>query len=401
MELFTGKEYLKIDIANNFGLDKHEWYERIAWFDQNEHQLDTLVKQAEEPALFYAGIQAWKRVKEGKPNHYPISLDATSSGIQILACLTGDRKAAELCNVINVGKRMDAYKRLYDIMVDTIGDTAKIDRKDTKSAIMTAFYGSTAMPKQVFGEGTLLTAFHDTMKDNAPGAWELNETMLAIWDPEATINEWVMPDNFHVKVKVMDTVKEKVHFMNEPIEVSYSINKPIEQGRSLGANMTHSIDGMIVREMTRRCSYDRTMVLNVIEVLTDCKGKSDTREKDKMLQTLLDHYDDSGFMSARVLQYIDNKNVGNITRKQSAAVWDVINSLPSKPFNVIAVHDCFRCLPNYGNDLRKQYNQILSDIARSDMLSYIVSQILKRRITVNKLDSTMYMDILDADYALS
>ena len=77
---FTGREYLKIDIANNFGLDKEDWNVRLAWFDENEGRLDTLVKQAEEPALFFAGVEAWKKVCKGEPTGYPISLDATSSG---------------------------------------------------------------------------------------------------------------------------------------------------------------------------------------------------------------------------------------------------------------------------------------------------------------------------------
>ena len=134
-QTFTGKEYLKIDIANNFGLDKEDWDIRIQWFDDNEHQLQALIKQAEKPALYYAGICAWQKVKEGKPSGYPISLDATSSGIQLLAALTGDRKAARLCNVVDTGHREDAYTGLYNSMVERIGEGGKINRKDTKQAI--------------------------------------------------------------------------------------------------------------------------------------------------------------------------------------------------------------------------------------------------------------------------
>lgn len=63
--------------------------------------------------------------------------------------------------------------------------------------------------------------------------------------------------------------------------------------------------------------------------------------------------------------------------------------------------DCFRCLPNYGNDLRRQYNTILADIAESDLLTSIVSQICRRVIQIGKLDPNLSGDIRQANYALS
>ena len=48
-----------------------------------------------------------------------------------------------------------------------------------------------------------------------------------------------------------------------------------------------------------------------------------------------------------------------------------------------------------------QYNRILSEIAKSDLLSFLVSQIVKRKVPVNKLDPDLWKDILEANYALS
>lgn len=135
LQTFTGKEYLAIDVANNFGLDKDDWDDRLAWFKTNEPNLEKLLPKADEPALFFAAVKAYRKAQHGQVVHYPISLDATSSGIQILAALTGDRKAASLCNVIDTGHREDAYTGLYTAMCEKIGDKAKIDRKDTKRAI--------------------------------------------------------------------------------------------------------------------------------------------------------------------------------------------------------------------------------------------------------------------------
>ena len=61
----------------------------------------------------------------------------------------------------------------------------------------------------------------------------------------------------------------------------------------------------------------------------------------------------------------------------------------------------FRVLPNYGNDLRRQYNQLLAEVAKSELLSFLVSQIVKRRISVTKIDPKLHEDILEANYSLS
>lgn len=132
---FTGRQYLAIDIANNFGLDKLTWDERLQWFEQNENQLDQLISQAKEPALFYAGIKAWRDVQAGNPIGYMISLDATSSGLQLLAALTCDRKAASICNVIDSGDRENAYQDIYEAMTKAIGEAGKIDPDDVKQAV--------------------------------------------------------------------------------------------------------------------------------------------------------------------------------------------------------------------------------------------------------------------------
>ena len=284
-------------------------------------------------------------------------------------------------------------------MVGKLGEGAKIDRKQTKQAIMTAFYSLTAVPKKVFGEGELLSTFYQTIQENAPGAWEINETMLAIWDPTKLANEWVLPDNFHVHVKVMGQVRDTVHFLNEPFEVTYNVNMPIEGGRSLGANLVHSIDGMMVREMQRRCDYDPKKIAHLVK-LGDAgvSSRSYNREQDRLVQTLWTHYQRSGFLSARILDYLDINNLGLV---QWAPIKHLIEQLPRKPFKVISIHDCFRCLPNHGNDLRRQYNNLLAEIAESNLLGDLVSQIIGRPVPANKLDPSLVKDIRSTNYALS
>lgn len=409
MQLFTGKQYLQIDIAGSFGLDKEDYSVRLDWFEANQDKLMERLHEAETPALYYAGVKAWLDTLAGKSSGYPISFDATASGMQILSCLTADRKAAEICNVVPKAlteggdHREDAYTNVYSNMKELVKEEDKLEREDVKSAVMKSLFGSKAVPRNVFGEGPMLETFYKVMKTVAPGVWELNEAFLEIWDETALVNSWTLPDNFHVHVKVMDLQTEVVSFHNEPYDVQRKINAPIKDGRSLGANTIHSIDGFIVREMGRRCSYDPNWIALIREIISEesishFETPKEKKEAHRMVDVLMNLYKESGYFSARILDYIDSDTIHFVDQE---ALKELLASLPKKPFDMAVVHDCFRVLPNYGNDLRWQYNNQLSLIAHSKMLTFLLSQIVGYTLDVEKLDPTMADDIINTDYALS
>lgn len=408
-QTFTASQYLKIDIANNFGkdeqgrtLDKLTWNERIEWFDRHEHELDSLLNKAENPALFFAGIQAWKAYLNKEPSGYPISLDGCSSGLQILACLIGDRKAASLCNVVDTGKREDAYTLVYEWMLERLGGQVTLDRDPVKKAIMTSLYGSKKVPEDVFGstEG-LLELFFEAMEALAPGAWQLNSAFLGMWNPEALSYHWTLPDNFHTHTKVIGTVKEEVKYDGCTFDITHKENLPQKEGRSLGANITHSIDSYIVRELTRRCDYDKEQIMQVKVALCAPEDAIPdmTDPNTQMVGTLWSHYLKTGLLSARIFDYLTEDSVVAISDR--TAVWKLIYSLPKKPFKVMSIHDCFRVLPAYGNDVRKQYNLLLAELAKGKLLDHIISMILSRPVQLGKLDSDLWKEVVDANYALS
>jgi len=395
----TPIEYLKCDIMANLkgSFDKLDWDERIGAFDMlSSEGLETMVDQAENPALFFAGVQAYRDAVAGKPSGYPVSLDATASGLQILSALSGCEKSASLCNIVPTGHREDAYTVIYKVMCDAIDDVAKISRSDCKQAIMTSLYSSVAIPKQVFGEGKLLDTFFETMDLMAPGAWELNKALQGLWNPEALSHDWVLPDNFHAKVKVMDKEQHFVQFLNAPIAVDITVNMATEEGRSLSPNITHSIDGMIVREMLRRCMFNPKKIVKIIRALNS-PGTSKHSADDQMVITLWQRYEDSGFLSARILDHLTVENMGWV---DPMTIGKLIKSLPDVPFELLTIHDCFRVLPNYATDLRRQYNQIMSEIAASHMLQDIATQLRGTFTPVTKVGDISAL-VLEADYSLS
>lgn len=397
-QTFTGKQYLMMDIAGHFGLDKEDWDVRLAWTFNHLPNLEHMLDQAESPAQYFAAVQAWRQVEKGEPTGYAIALDATASGMQILACLTGDRRAAQLCNVVNVGRRVDAYTEVYQYMLAKVGQQGRVTRDMVKQAVMTSLYNSEAIPKKVFGTGPLLTQFHGTMEEECPAVWELNKYYKAIWDSNRLTYSWILPDNFHVHVKVMDYVTEQVLFAGEHFDVVTKHHAPTAEGRSLSANTTHSIDGMIVREIGRRCNYNPKRINHVKAILAGEEIGGSSEEDTQLLIALLGRYASSGYLSARILDCINHDNAHLVP---CDAVLELINSLPAKPFEVFSIHDCFRCPPNYGNDLRHQYRLQLHLIAKSRMLSDLLSQLLGHECNIAPLDPTLADDILKSEYALS
>lgn len=226
---FTPLEYLQMDIANNFK-SKQSFEDRLSWFKENEDKLHYLVTKAEEPALYFAGVNALNQKETG----YMISLDASCSGIQLMSVLTGDKTAAEFTNVSGSQIR-DAYTEVFKAMGTKIEG---ITRKECKDAVMCACYGSISTPKEIFGEH--YEVFEKTMAELFPEVWKLNKLFLDMWNPRATEYNWVMPDNFHCKVKVMGVTKERFTFKGQTHVLKKKENIPSDYGKSIGANTIHS-----------------------------------------------------------------------------------------------------------------------------------------------------------------
>lgn len=396
---FTATEYLKIDIANSFGMDKLSFNDRLSWFNENELVLEKLVNQADEPACYLAGVCAYRDAMKGNPIGYMISLDATSSGMQILSCLIGDIKTASLVNLVNTGKREDAYMTLYKVIEQKIGSNPLITREKVKKAIMTAFYGSSKVPKDTFGD--FYPIFENVLRIEAPLVWALNEVFLDIWDNTALTYKWKLPDNFEVNTPVLKVVREETHINGNVYEFYHKENLPEEKGRSLGANITHSVDGFIVRELTMRASLDHNQKKRCKSILTKrlrgIKFEPEDTNNRKLVKSLWDNYLRTNILSARIFYHLDKSNVDLVDPK---VLLNLLITLPENNFNILPIHDCFKIHPNYGNELRQLYRQVLSEIANSYLLEDIFLS-LGHNITTNREAKKKLSElILDSEYAI-
>lgn len=407
MQQFTGKQYLQIDIANSFGQDNLTWNERLDWFTANYPSLrnDLVVAsaQAEEPAQAMAGLLAYQDYQDNKPIGYLCGLDATASGLQLLALLSGCEKSASICNLIDDGKRGNAYNIVYEEMNKILGTTGTLPYKAVKGSLMTHLYGSKAVPKHTFGEDTPeLKAFYQAIDDLLPGADELNRGLLTLWNPEALTHEWTLPDGFEVVIKSMISVENQVTFLGVAYPIVEKVQAPQATSLCMGANIIHSIDGLVVREMNRRCNYTADTINAFQELFYNRAkgGQSTSRTKDVQLLRLLELAEITGFVSAVLFEYVDSSNYGLVSPAMRSKLINLIDSMPATSFPLVCIHDCFKFHPNYGDDTRRQYKQILSELAASNALAAIASEITGRAITVRKASPRLPALILASEYAI-
>ena len=390
---YTGFEYLCIDIANSYGKDKDLFEDRIQWVLDNIKDLESLVPSADDQPLFLKAVMALRSSQKGNPTGHLISLDAVCSGTQLMSALTGCIKGATITGMIDPNVRADAYtsltQEMNNLMVQDGLTEITISRDDSKQAMMKGGYGSVAVPKELFGE--LVGYYEQAFLNIAPGAAELLPEMLSAWNPTKLVNQWTQADGFEVVIPVMDTKSTRIQvdeLGGASITVEYKENMPLEFSASLVANATHSTDALIVRNMIRRCSYNKPrlqVILTALENLVDgaMPQSEPTDESIIKYSNLALRFN---WIDPVVFGFIDMINVAQIPLWYARRLIKLIKMmLVYPPFDLLTVHDAFRCLAGNGNAVRYWYKEILACIAESNILSCIMSDILGVKGTYPKL----------------
>lgn len=410
---YSALDYLCIDIANHHGKDKWLFEQRIQWVKDNYAQLEQLADTAEDKPLFIKAVHELRKVVEGKPTGHIVQLDATCSGIQIMSAITGCVKGADATGLVTE-KRADAYtdvtKKMNEILKLKGFNQIEVPRKDVKRAVMTSGYGSTLVPKEVFGEGELLATFYQAAFAIAPAAFELMSALLDTWQAGALSHNWVMPDNFHVNIKVLEKkeVRVEVDELNHATFTTYvDINQGTEKGLANVANTIHSIDGYLLRSVIRRAAYDPNKVAEaysgiVYEITLREHGKPYLPTLvDEELENMLNIYNASKMLDVSIIDLITKDNAAKVPTdlliKLEATLRKMLE-LGSSP--VITVHDSFGAHPNHCDVVRYHYKEIMAELAESDILQFIVGQITKSPVKYIKKSNNLADLIRNSNYAI-
>lgn len=403
---FTGMDYLRIDIASQFGLDKEQFEDRIDWVRKNEASLEDYESQADDFFRYAAAVQAYRRAQRGEPIGHLVGLDACASGCQILSCLTGCKVGAANTGATG-NKRKDVYSFCTKVMNSHLEHEVEYTKKEIKPPFMTVFYGSKMEPVYAFGKDTEeLKAFYKSIEETCPGAYQFLNVVDTLWDPDAYSYSWTMPDGFEVLCKVKWTAEKRIEIDTLPghptFKYLYKVNEPEEDGRFLHANIVHSVDGYIVRELSARCDYDSRDLLRKAKWLSIRLNNpkmgnkaSGTRREGLWL--------DSGIVSIEAIEDLKtNQDPYAWTVEFTREVYKLVQKILRRPsFHVISVHDEFKCHPNFMFWIRQTYKELLAELAQSSVLDNILSAVAGYDCHFKKLSTDLYKDVLEGEYALA
>ena len=272
---FTGWEYLLIDAANHFGLNKINFDKRIEFIEENLDNLEELAGDRghwKDKPLFLSAVHAIRDVQQGKPTGHLVGFDAVCSGMQIMSVVTGCKEGAYATGLIDPDNRKDAYQICSDLMGTMLnGQTSTYKKEDVKQACMTTLYGSKREPINLFGEDTEeLNAFYQAMYKMAPGACHLLQMLINSWKPFALVHEWILPDGYVAKCKVFTKQSKSIEvdeLNGSSFTYEFYENTGEEYAVKNAANVIHSIDAYIMRSLVRRCSYDKETFDRVNDLL--------------------------------------------------------------------------------------------------------------------------------------
>lgn len=241
MKTFTSKEYMLIDIANLAGMDKLLWEDRIEWAKNNWSTFPA--SSADKPYQYQVAIDQFIGAMRGEQWTKPIGLDATMSGVSIMAVLEHCIASGTATNLCDPSQRYDIYTE--------VGDEFGFTREQIKRPLMTTFYSSVAQPKALLGDD--YPRFLSAVTEKLPGAWDVLKSLEAMHDPDNPIVQWTLPDGHVAQIKHLMPMDHRIETENLG-SFTYRVyeNMPTDNYRQLAPNVIQSLDAYIAREVVRR-----------------------------------------------------------------------------------------------------------------------------------------------------
>ena len=280
------ERWIRFQVATTYGLDKETLDDRLAWTYENEWLVERIATDpignlpdwegAEEPWQFLAACEEMyhcvikrDRISTG----LPIAIDATCSGLQILAGLAKDKSTAQLVNVLPSDKPQDAYKVIAETSKPNIPDNIADhwDRKCTTRTVMPIPYNAKPFSNRSYIKEALkekgididkdsltiiVQAVRESMHTIVPGPmavmkWIEDKVREALKRGEKEL-EWETPSGFVVKQSLYKAEMERITLQvlgqcNMRVPVGDSEDVDVARHKAATApNLIHSLDASLL-----------------------------------------------------------------------------------------------------------------------------------------------------------
>ena len=277
--------WLSFQVATTYGLDKETLEDRHQWVSEN---IDLITKVATDPEGY---LPLWEEVdepwqfmaacheyyhcciaKDKLTTGLMVAVDATCSGLQILAGLARDKSTAELVNVVPSNKPSDAYKAVAEQAKEFLPTYMHrwMNRAVCKRTVMTIPYNATKDSSRKYIREALLEEGIDPTKD------ELTQVVNAVYSSMdaivpgpmqvmrwikkhvgqyirngATEVEWVTPSGFVVNQRRDDIETERMELQllgrtQVRLPTGKTSPSPNKHKSSTAPNYIHSFDASIL-----------------------------------------------------------------------------------------------------------------------------------------------------------
>jgi len=291
--------WLSFQVATTYGLDKATLEDRHQWVSEN---IDLITKVATDPEGY---LPLWEEVdepwqfmaacheyyhcciaKDKLTTGLMVAVDATCSGLQILAGLARDKSTAELVNVVPSNKPSDAYKAVAEQAKEFLPTYMHrwMNRAVCKRTVMTIPYNATKDSSRKYIREALLEEGIDPTKD------ELTQVVNSVYSSMDTIVpgpmqvmrwikkhvgqyirngatevEWVTPSGFVVNQRRDDIETERMELQllgrtQVRLPTGKTSPSPNKHKSSTAPNYIHSFDASILHRSFTKFDVPFTVI---------------------------------------------------------------------------------------------------------------------------------------------
>lgn len=318
LEFSQGKEVtseeemdcLRIHGANVYGLDKHTYSYRLEWVKGMHDAILSISRDpfqnkqwtnADEPWQFLAFCFEYsKYLVNGLPfvSHIPVSSDATCSGLQHLAAMTGDMEVGSMVNLVPSEARQD----IYQVVAEQVNDVLKlrndqiaihwrnkVDRGLVKENVMTVPYsvtydgmvrqlkqsisghrnGAELLPKDVIDHSHYLAKISkeviDSLLIKPLAAQRYMKAVTRMNNAQGNIMQWETPTGFPVRMENNKPILKRIQSFLDSLgddkkrittKVTIANEPKIDSEKqlsSISANVVQSMDAALLMRTVSKC----------------------------------------------------------------------------------------------------------------------------------------------------